>query len=189
MKKKIGLDLDGVLYDFYTPTKEYFLEKGYKATTSNTYYLYEIFGISWAEALRLTKEFGEENRIFRTLPIVPEIREFVDKIHDDCEIHIITSRSWYDGAEEDTLYRLDKDKIPYEDLFFTPFGDMKGEIAKKKNLDCFVEDSPNQSKSIADEAGIPVYLVDWDFNKGFEYPGVKRVDKSEVFCYIKRDIL
>lgn len=161
---RIGLDLDGVVFNFTKAYNTHLRKLGYpvdpeKEATTWDYFL--EFGISTEQFLEHMDEMVDAKTLFWEMelcePEIPDlIRDFREEGH---EIHIVTHR--FSGkkecAQEATKFCLAKYGIEYESLTFT--GDKTS-----VSVEIFLEDNrDNYDKLVA--AGVAAWLVNRPYNQ------------------------
>lgn len=177
-KRKAGLDLDGVLYDFYNPLIEFMTnERGYELLDVSDYDIRTWFrGITLRSFEKELSEFGKKDP-FLWIPEIKNAKSNILKLNEYYDFYVISHRGWHPEAEKQTEYRLIKDGIPFKGLYIT--GE-KSKLAKKLGLNIFFEDNPKESERIVDETNekCKVYLIDQQYNEKFDdtkYRKIKRM--------------
>jgi len=167
MKKKlqVGLDLDGVIYQFIEEFDTFALERGHKINKSD--YNRGMLEQKMKELLTL---FGM-HRPFLWLPIYPGVKENLDRLSNKYDFHIVTFRDWIKEGRQDTITRLKEDKIPYKSIHFAK---RKYELCNKLKLDLFIEDSLNNCKKIIANSNTHPILIDRPYNQG-DTQGIMRI--------------
>lgn len=179
-RMKIGIDLDGVVYDIISSFDEFLISKGIIPNKKE----YDR-GI---EKERIKKHFEEFSKVrpFLKIPLIDKARETINNLSRKNEIYIITHREWCENGIKDTLSRLKKDKIKFNKIYFTK---RKGEEAKKYNLDFFIEDNLTNARYIRELSNAKVFLIDAPYNQSKKEKGIHRIKNiSEVTELIKNKI-
>ncbi len=150
----IGIDLDGVVYN-----SEFWMQA-----------FAEIFdienggnGIVDSSENSISKRYGWDDEFARKFrlkylpiqmkecPLMPYAKETLQKLKDNGhKIIIVTSRGSVDKSHiEITQNRLKKDKIPFDELYFSK--ENKVTICKNKGIDIMVDDTPTIIEQLANE--------------------------------------
>lgn len=173
---KIGIDLDGVVYDIITPFDKFIKEKG--ITPVETEY---NRGLEKEVIRNYFQEMNKQNH-FLWIPQFKYAVEGVNKLAEDNSIFIVTHRDWCENGRVDTLKRLEQDKIRFDYISFTK---KKGEKAAHFGLDYFVEDSIVNARYIKEMSKADVFLIDRPYNKSEKEDRIYRVkDMREVVASI-----
>lgn len=146
----LGIDLDGVVANFYARmreiTAEWFEVKLNSLPTRVSYGLKE-WGISSQDQYESLHRFAVTQRdLFSTEPLIPGARRFLRRLSDEgYRIRIITHRLFihyfHEAAVRQTIAWLDHYGIPYWDLCFMKEKDQVG-------ADIYVEDSPDNVRRL-----------------------------------------
>lgn len=171
-KIKVGLDLDGVVYDFATAFEKYCANKD--IFLDNNFYDY---GLSRDKVKGLLTDFGESEP-FLWIKAYEGVIEKVKEFEKYFDYHIITHRGWLESGKRNTIYRLYKDKINYKELRFSK---EKGHYANAFGLDLFFEDSLDNAKDIINKSKTDVILIDRTYNQGYDNPRLKRIKSITDF--------
>ena len=147
--KKIGLDLDGVIFDFDTAYQKRFNVK------MNPY---------WATNYMMSehlKELEGDKEFWINLPLLNKPK---------CEITAyVTSRSI---PVEWIMESIEKNGLPCAPVVAVPWGASKVEALKDYNITCMVDDKWENFKEI-NEAGIMCYLMDSQSNRYYNVGGMR----------------
>lgn len=168
--KKIGFDLDGVLYDFVGPFDDLLRDNGYTVVESDY-----GRGIERAEVIKMMDKMGK-TRPFLWLPKYVENFRAAIELAKENEITVITYRDWYEGGEIDTLRRLAEDGLVASNVIFSG---KKGEYCKRLDLDYFIEDVRANAIDAAANVTEGVFLVNRPYNVGDVPEKVKRINSVE----------
>lgn len=163
---KVGLDLDGVIYNFIDPFIEFLQNKEIKPDKSK----YSL-GINKQDLSKHLTEFGKTGP-FRWIPVYKDNLKAIKK--KNIELYVITNRDWYTGAISDTIQRLYKDKIKYKKILFTVD---KGYTAKELGLDYFYEDNVEFAKKILKKSAAYVLLLNREYNQNFQHEKLIRINQ------------
>ncbi|MBR0137501.1 MAG: hypothetical protein IJM15_03760 [Erysipelotrichaceae bacterium] len=177
----IGIDIDGCMTDDDAYKREqtgkYLYEHGlpemdipYGFEKKMSFFTYGRFNDFFEETVY---EYWENTRPFIY------VAEVMKKLKEDGHKLIICTGRHYtqmntpegEKARQFTRDWLDKYGIVYDELVFTTFP--KIEAIRKYNLDLFIEDAVHTVESVSKE--MPVLIFDTPYNRGFDFPNVKRV--------------
>ena len=94
-------------------------------------------------------------------------KEVLDKLKEENKIYLVTARfDWGETKAEDVTKKwLEDFKIPYDKLIVN--AQDKAEIAKKYNINIFLDDSYTNCQKVA-EIGAKTYLMDSRVNRGIK---------------------
>jgi len=172
MKMRIGVDIDGVVsdsYPFWLP--ELNRHFGKNIATIDNYNIHTVYDVPGEEM----NEFFVNNAeyLFSNTKPVPGAREGIETLQrEGHEIIYITART---TEERDvTLRWFKKNEIPYREdhVLFTGLRS-KLDLVKVWGIEAFVEDYLVNASMIA-AAGVPVFLLDADYNRSDLPAGVTR---------------
>lgn len=161
---KLGIDLDGCLYDFVTDYHDYILEHGYAEEVQpvTDWDFYHDYGFTLDEFNEHLEHGAATARIFnRSAPVEGAVLELKLLHAEGHTIHIITDRGRFGvSAMVDTAQWLHDFEIPFDSLTF----------ARDKtlvNVDLMVEDSPVNLNALE---GTRVQTVKFDqpWNQGVD---------------------
>lgn len=173
---RVGIDLDGVLYDFAASFRRYLVASGQilegvlPDEEPGRWSFYEDWGFSLDEFIKLCNDGVDAGYVFRG-PTRPHAVESVRRIKDmGHSVHIITDRKFGSdpvNSEIATKHWLDEHGIPYDTLTFS---------ADKTCVptDCFVEDKLENYDALR-EAGVAAFLVSRPWNYDAEEFNTKRL--------------
>lgn len=167
VKPKLGLDLDGVVYDFINPFDNFLIKKGYAPIQED----YDR-GLTRPDMVIQLLDFNTTHP-FLWIPPCKDSIEVIDALNEKYDISIITSRNWCPNGIRDTIERLKKDKINYQNIRFAT---QKGKVARKLGLDYFVEDTLKNAIEITENSDCLLYLVDRPYNQGETNDYIKRIE-------------
>ncbi len=168
IKIKIGLDLDGVVCDFFGR----FIEE-----VNNTYGTHftkadwtdYYFSNSGLPRDHMKRMFRDSMKYLDELEPMEGALEGISKLNEDHTIHIVTHR--FLEGRLNTLKWLDNNKVEFDTLSFTP---NKGSLAYRLGLDVVVEDTPEMAIDIANN-GVKTLLYANLYNH-IEHPLISRVN-------------
>jgi len=164
-KLRVGLDLDGVVYDFIGNFDSFARARGEKIDETD----YNR-GLSEAKVKYLLDDFSKK-RPFLWVPMMDGVKGNLERLSKKMDFYIVTHRRWTPHGVNDTLIRLREDEIPYKDVYF---GKRKYEYANELELDLFIEDSLNNCKKIRDRSCANAILLDRPYNQG-RADGIMRI--------------
>jgi hypothetical protein len=174
---RIGVDLDGVVYNFIYNFDRLLLSKGIKPSIND----YNR-GLN-KEDLHNNLEEISKTDVFLSCPAYPYALSSLRTLSSNDEVYLISYRNWCSNGETDTLKRLEMDNISVRDVIFSKH---KGFEAKRLKLDYFVEDSIINAGHIVNISNAFVYLVNRRYNQGETPSRVKRIkDLREVVNELK----
>lgn len=171
---KVGLDLDGVVYDFIGPFDKYLIEKGYHIDPR----VYDR-GLD-RELVKNELELFSTLNPFKWIDPIAGSLTTVKRLERDIDFHVVTHRGWCNSGIKDTVDRLKSDGIIYKTI---DFSGKKEDFAKKYNLDYFIEDSLDNAKKIIENSNTEVFLLDQPYNRNFEHPKIIRVKSLEEIMW------
>lgn len=177
---RIGIDLDGVVYQFVEEFDRFMFEK-------NKDFILNPFdynrGLDKEELESELQEFSK-NKPFLWVKYYPLAVESIRELSKISDIYFVSYRDWVDGGLEETRLRLQMDEIPYKKLWITKY---KGKVARQENLDFFVEDSlHNILDVISQSKSTQGYLINRPYNIGLKDSRIKRVNSLwEFFNEVK----
>lgn len=193
---KVGIDIDGVLTDFYN----FLVDYGTKYSIEHN-----VSGVEDPTASRPTGMFGwdaavggefwEETALTQMskLPARTFAAEVLRKLHDEGnEIWIVTGRSNYDSVvagmngrswEEITREWLKQNDIVYDKIIFGLVN--KAEFCAQYNIAVMVEDDPSFLKDF--NGTVKLLIYDAPYNGKYEIRGATRVYSwYDVYAKVKR---
>lgn len=176
----IGVDIDGVMYDFGASLKMYMALEGYSVfdfpdPTSWTFY--RNWGLSDEHFREVTSRGVDEHCIFMDGDPTPGTKEALERLRaDGHRIHLITDRSAFGSpgeAQYNTAKWLATHHIPYDSLTFSA----DKTVVK---TDLMIDDKLENYYAL-DATGCMPYLYDqpWNRDTGDEDP--RRVSSLEAF--------
>lgn len=169
---RVGIDLDGVCYNFGASVREYLNHAGirfhHECPDPRRWEFYEDWGITLPEFLTHCHRGVEAGIIFTHGDPYPNTREAFQWIKAAGHtIHIVTDRSFGKAGASESATRawLDQHDLPFDSLTFT---------ADKTcvKLDAMVDDKPENYAAL-DAAGVDVHLLTRPWNQHVE--GARRV--------------
>ncbi len=178
----IGIDIDDVISDTYEKLFNYAqrytieeLKKPGKISNENSKthkYVKSMHGWNDEEEMKFWDEYYE--KIMKEVSPKTFAAETIKKLSEDNKIILITAR-WENSRENIaniTKQWLKENNIVYDELVLD--SQDKGEIAKRYNIDLFIDDSFKNCKDVSSK-GITTFIMDTRFNKAYEDEKIKRV--------------
>lgn len=184
--KRLGLDLDGVIYDFDKSFNKWMRKKGYFLINKWIYKTEERYPtLTKEKANKLIKEFSE-TRQMRKLEMYPNALEVIGKLREDYYIWIITNREPTKKIKKNTLTQIKNDGLSdlVKECIFCD-GVHKSVLANTLRLDYFVDDYKENLKDIlANSLTKPIQMVR-EYNQFFKSKMIPRVhDWDELFKFL-----
>ena len=169
---RVGIDLDGVCYDFGESFRKYVVQAGLRTRAQCPaplrWEFYEDWGFTVQEFLDLCAEGVNAGVIFSYGRPYERVREAFQMIRGNGHtIHIVTDRSFGipGAAAASTIDWLDIHRLPYDSITFSP----DKTIA---HLDVMVDDKPENYADLM-AAGVDAWLLTRSWNQHVE--GAQRV--------------
>jgi len=197
MKVKILLDIDGVIADFYTGFASYLnknVNAGLDLTNGPDNYNLHLWGHNLPKDV-VNKQIPEWilNGGYANMSIFPGAKEFVYKLMDKYDVHIVTARVGdftfdLSGKTQETIKRdtfgwLKKHGIPSNKLFFEH---KKTDFCQKNKVPILIEDKLETVIGSANK-GVRSILMDRSWNQ--DGNGLKRDHFNIFVAYNYDDIL
>ena len=185
MRKRLGLDIDGVIADSQTVIIEnlnQIYNKSYCKKDFINFDPMQMFGVDRDSIERLIME-QELDIIERAKPI-DGAAEIIELLHTEFSIHLISARTR--SFSNHTINWLKKNSIAYDNLILLGHHD-KRQSCMEENVCLFVEDNKKNAQQIS-SCGIPVYLFDATYNQGQLPCSIRRVYTwTELLNHIMSD--
>lgn len=159
---QIGIDLDGVCYDFTAAFCRYV---GWDPTTVDKWEFFKDHGYSVDEFLRTCHIMIKNGLLFRRGDLLPGTKEAFDAlIKQGHTIHIITDRCSLDPEDTDlikqhTLDWLEDNGLRYDQIRFT--GD-KVAAAKELGLDFMIDDRIENYEALVTVCDVKLFDRPWN---------------------------
>ncbi|MFK5691265.1 hypothetical protein ACI3EY_16530 [Ornithinimicrobium sp. LYQ92] len=160
---RIGIDLDGVCYDFGSSVREYLVRENIRTHQDCPdplrWEFYEDWGINLREFLDICHAGVDAGIIFTHGDPFPGTREAFERIKDAGHtIHIVTDRSFGKAGASvaATGAWLHRHDLPFDSLTFSA----DKTVVK---LDAMVDDKLTNFRDL-DHAGVPTWLYDRPWN-------------------------
>ena len=159
---RVGLDLDGVCYDFVASVRRYLLTLGWDAAQlpdATDWEFFRTWGLSVEEFLQICHDGVNAGIIFATGEAYAGVAAAIARVHDaGHEVHVVTDRTFGDGdaSKVATELWLPQAGIRYTSLTIS---------ADKTSVPCdtFIEDRDKNFLALV-EAGVDAYLIDRPWN-------------------------
>ncbi len=185
MKKRLGLDIDGVIADSQEVIIEHLnliFDKGYKRGDFFNFDPLRMFGVDRNTIDRLIME-RELDIIERVKPIDNSV-EIIERLSEEFSIHLISART--PTFHNSTVDWLEMHRIKFDNLILLGHHD-KRQCCMDEGVILFVEDNKKNACQIS-TCGIPVYLFDATYNQGKLPETIQRVyNWKELFNHIIKD--
>jgi len=143
MVKRIGLDADDVLFDFWGTAIPVFNRKFGMNVSKDAFHKFDsvcpVFDITPQEFLQIIIDEG----VLERMEPYPGVPEFVQRLKNDGHhVSIVTSRAYHPGAHRVTTESLDRCGIPFNQLHIKENGKTKSDYLDRP-VDIFVDDLPD----------------------------------------------
>ncbi len=180
MKRKVGLDLDGIMCDFHTPFLQRINEElgtNHQYSDWTTYFPTNCFRIPSSTVKKIITSM-QTNDSFQDLEPIKDSVEMVNKLYDEGHrFTILTDRP----CAGDTIYWLHKNSIPYDNVYTTG---NKTKILKARGLTTLIDDKVSHlvNARLANKEAIGLlhpwneYFIDNNLN----YTGIRLVKDWKI---------
>lgn len=174
MKRKVLLDMDGVIANFYHEFAR-FLNENYNCTlpidTEPNDYSFKKWGhgVDYVDMDSASNEWLRSGGISR-IPAFNNASDFVNKLNDEYNVHIVTARvgDWgrvlppdvKEKVKQDTQDWLITNNMPHENLYFSH---QKIDFCKEFGISVMIEDKMSTALN-ASKNGIHTILIDRRYN-------------------------
>lgn len=182
--KRLGLDLDGVVYDFDRGFNRYMDKKGLHLVNPFQYNM-ELRFPQVKNIHKQIYDFQNSSKL-KKLPLI-EGAELIHELKEDYDLFFLTNRPNSNKCRKYTLNRLKSDDFlkSEDDIYFVRHG-TKGMFCNAWNLDFFVDDYPENLVDVMKDSMTKPILFDQVYNTSFNSELVKRVKNwEELFDYLK----
>jgi uncharacterized HAD superfamily protein len=164
-KSAIGIDIDGCLVDTIRHSAEFL-----SGRTGRRISQWDIIH-GWTDITDIDRYFADYGyELLGTLPPYAHAQEVIASLCASHEVYLVSARCEYNRDVTNTW--LERHGIRPREVILTAGAD-KLTVCRRCGIGIFVEDSPINARSLAD-AGIPVLLLDTEYNRYLEHPGVRR---------------
>lgn len=175
---KIGVDLDGVLYDWGAAMRAYIHEEiGYpleKMADPSQWNTWEAWGIDKPSFFRFFREGVERGRVWRHGDLEPDVLPTLYRLKNAGDtVHIVTYRN-HMGATgmANTALWLEEQQVPFDTLTF-------GADKCCVPVDIFIEDNVENYWAIERSGAVPVLFTrPWNASVPYDF---RRVSSFEGF--------
>ncbi len=156
---RIGIDLDGVTYDFVSAITKFVCDKfGREFPEPTRWEFYRDWGFTGKEFSALMEEGCGAGVVFHYgKPTIGSVKT-IEKLREDNEVIIVTTRGEY--AQEATHAWLKKWRIPHDDVILTDKKDLH-------ELDVLLDDHVDNIESVR-KAGCRGIVFDRPWNQEVE---------------------
>lgn len=163
---KLGIDLDGVCYDFPTAFRDYVLESCPDRSLpdpllADTWDFFLDWGFSRSEFNELCKQGVDSRKIFREGRPYEDCVDVLQRLHANHTIHIITHRMIGEFSIHNTVDWLREWEIPFDALTFA-------EDKSVVKVDLLLDDYEVNWRSSWDN-GVPCVVMDRPWNRHLEH--------------------
>lgn len=165
---RVGVDLDGVCYNFGAALRTYLHWLGYHETPMPEparWNFYEDWGLSEATFKHYVKNGIRAGHIFAVGDPFPGTRDTLEAIQQAGHtIHIVTDRLGFGApniAASNTLRWLTDHQLPYDSITFSADKTVA-------DVNVFIDDKPENVTDLA-HAGVPAYLLTRPWNQAFDW--------------------
>jgi hypothetical protein len=158
---RVGVDLDGVCYDFGEALKKFLVEhEGFDENLMTVPKIWDFF-LEWGLSLDTYLDYYQKGVDAGVVFVYGDPHEgcleYMTKLKEDGHtLHIVTYRTIGDKAVENTMHWLKREQIPYDSISFS----------KDKTIianDYFIEDNLDNYAAL-EQAGIGAFLMDRPWN-------------------------
>jgi len=160
---RIGIDLDGVVYDWVDALRRFLVDNGRSADEfppPTTWNFWGEWGLTEHEFWDATGRGIEAGVIFGTGDPIPGSADVIsDLVCDGHKVHIVTARRRNQAAAELTLRWLTCQGIPYHSLTFSHDKTIVP-------VDVFIEDNVDNAREVDRRPGSMAILLDQPWNQG-----------------------
>lgn len=166
--KNLGLDLDGVLYDWHTPVWNYHrLYKGFEGSFD------EFWSGDAQKSLPYDYLMGVDIFYSSAFP-TKDVVSFLDYVKDRFNIYYITARPESVRLTTEQYFR--RYNFPYVDNLI--FSHDKVPVARKLGLDYMIEDSAPNVIKLSDVVFTILVARPWNRHIQNEYPTIRNLMES-----------
>ena len=177
---RIAVDIDEVLFEFTKGFLKIAEDKGYGKKEYGevlTYNLWEVFGISKDEALKISEDFYNSINFERACVVVGA-KEGVEKLKGrGYELFFLTNRpiSWKEKTVSflKNNFGVNEDSVFFAGDFHLENGKGKAEICHDLGVKIIIEDHNDYVIEYARQ-GIKVFLIDKPWNGGVKHENIVR---------------
>ncbi|HOW37041.1 MAG TPA: hypothetical protein PLK34_02230 [Candidatus Pacearchaeota archaeon] len=166
-RKRIGVDLDGVVYDFVRYYDLFLSLEGHKVDPTRF-----DRGVLEEHMKDYYLSRFSDLHPFLWIPLYENALNSLEELSQNFDLYFVTARNLrMKFGEKDTLARLKKDKLPCTKIFFDHD---KAKIAKEFGLAYFVEDNLQNARDIVEKTKCKVGLINWEYNQYSDNSNLER---------------
>lgn len=178
---RVGIDLDGVCYDFAASVREFVTSAGirfrHQCPDPTRWEFYEDWGMDLPEFLTACHRGVEAGTIFTHGEPYPGTRDALNAMKANGHtLHVITDRAFGRSGASEAATRawLDAHRLPFDSLTFT---------ADKTivRVDAMIDDKPANYDAL-NAAGVQVWMMDRPWNAA--HPATRRVSTLAEFAEV-----
>lgn len=198
MKKfKVGFDIDDVFLHTYQAMHVIAQEAGItNGVTPTSWNPYEEYGITREHWIDIMADANRSGILYRdVVPDQDALRAVRELAWGGHEIHLITARGFFGDreiTEEHTEGWLIEYAVPHHSLTYST---TKGDVAKEKGLDFFIDDNERNWREVRDALGGWIfinetprsYLLDRPWNHGVVTFDRERVSSVQQYVDIIKE--
>ena len=185
---RLGIDLDGVLYDWHLDMREWVrISTGIEYPQPTTWNFSEKeWGMSREEFTNHWHEGVRAGHVFRKQPPLTEGVEVLHRLAKDHDLFIITSRllpGLEDQCRDNTMGWIEEYGIPYDELHLVGHG--KSEICTDLEIDIMIDDAIHNYEDIRKNSRTLPVMLTMPWNK--DHLAWDRVDSwTEFEAFVTR---
>lgn len=163
---RIGVDLDGVLYDFVGDFRNWLImehdrEAHHLPPAESWNFWKDQWGLTLDEFLGICGESVDAGYMFRVGDPHPDSIEYMHRLREDGHsLHIITARNFGSKSIQNTEWWLNEHDVPHDSLSFSKDKTIMA-------LDTMIDDHAENFIQL-EQAGIRAYLLDRLWNQYHE---------------------
>lgn len=180
--RDIGVDLDGVMYNFAGALSRYAEQRGlfgpgdtpdHDEDVDSYNFWKDEWGWQLSQFMEVTREGIEAGHVFRRGDPYPDaVAGFQAMQAAGHRLHVITDRRWpgaEDEAEQSTRDWLEQNGIRPDSITFTKDKTAILDVAENPDTAAFIEDLAKNAEAL-DQAGVETWLVDRPWNRHYATP-------------------
>ena len=183
---KIGIDLDGCVYDYVGALRHYFAATSGVDPASvppvTQWEIWACWGITEREFWQLAADAITEGEVFLSGDACPgAIEALFDLVERGHELHVVTARRRELDAISQTIYWLQQWNVPFKSISFSSDKTLL-------QLDAFVEDNLDNAKAIDAADGFAILLDrPWNADPFFVGRAADWADVVRIVDHISED--
>jgi uncharacterized HAD superfamily protein len=174
-RKAIGIDIDAVLANsdpLFIRELSNIVKRPLKRRDNSSFKYEEAFGISDKEMDIFWKEFTKK-KLWLKIPPLENAVETVRELNETYHIAIVSARP--ESVKEQTMEWLKINRIDYDEIHFTNFGDKAKKLEHLKKLDYFLEDNPSFVENLISR-NVKIILFNYPWNRDYKNKNIIRVN-------------